>query len=566
MKKSIKNITSCNCCKSKKLSKNGKSLDTLAQLGIFSQNTPKKDKINESIEDFPELDKGTSIDDKKTLSKRAKRKYISSSLSLGLVMINEAKREIELEEIERPIKRKSTNYSVPVHIAYPIEKAKTKEYFEIENRHRDVQRSYWNMYHCNREIIKDHKTGKVRANYCKNRLCLVCNSIRTAELLNKYTPVMEAWKDDMYMVTLTIENVTEDKLKQSIEEMHKVFTKVKDTLKKRYQYGKSPKSKYYELWADYPKFEGFRKFECTSNRENDYHPHFHILVKGKRCAEDLRTQWVKIIEKSNIISCQLKGKDKNDRIVYLQDVRKATEGAGKELFKYFTKILSNKEKKEDSRNIYINRLDTIFKAMRGKRVFQNFGFKISDYVDIKEQEQKEENILDSDVFEMTLKDSEEEIINNIWLEYYSSIKEPETKLSNLINDLAQIQIDRAELFLNFYDKLQTREQIESSILKFESSTRTPNDLDILQNELKNIDEEIYINLMERDENEQQSDELPLEVFIYNERIGNWYSTIDGNELFEYKISESIKEVTKRFKYPKKYTNTIIDLYLKKQKT
>jgi hypothetical protein len=46
-----------------------------------------------------------------------------------------------------------------------------------------------------------------------------------------------------------------------------------------------------------------------------------------------------------------------------------------ELFKYFTKIISNSSK---DRTIHIKALDTIFRAMYGKRVFQPLGIKKVD--------------------------------------------------------------------------------------------------------------------------------------------------------------------------------------------
>jgi hypothetical protein len=72
------------------------------------------------------------------------------------------------------------------------------------NQNVQARKSYWNMFHCTATL---EKVGdKVTARYCKNRTCMVCNSIRTAQNINTYEPVLEAWKEEMFMVTLTVPN------------------------------------------------------------------------------------------------------------------------------------------------------------------------------------------------------------------------------------------------------------------------------------------------------------------------------------------------------------------------
>ena len=48
------------------------------------------------------------------------------------------------------------------------------------------KQAYWNTYHCQSKIVT--KDGKLYGNYCKNRFCTLCCSIRKAELINKYLP------------------------------------------------------------------------------------------------------------------------------------------------------------------------------------------------------------------------------------------------------------------------------------------------------------------------------------------------------------------------------------------
>ena len=61
-----------------------------------------------------------------------------------------------------------------------------------------------------------------------------------------------------------------------------------------------------------------------------------------------------------------------------QDIRPADSKAVKELFKYFTKTVTtvrNKKGEVKDRMIYADAMDVIFNAIKGKRTFQNFGFK-----------------------------------------------------------------------------------------------------------------------------------------------------------------------------------------------
>jgi plasmid rolling circle replication initiator protein Rep len=143
---------------------------------------------------------------------------------------------------------------------------------------------------------------------------------------------------------LTIPNVPENQLKESIQGMIYNFQKIRKCFHKH----KIP-------------FVGLRKLECTYNpRRNDFHPHFHILVDGKQAAERLISEWLQRYTQAKRIS---------------QDLRKADEGAILEMFKYFSKIVTNKV-------VYVAALDTIFQAMYKLRVYQPFGIrKVSEDIE-----------------------------------------------------------------------------------------------------------------------------------------------------------------------------------------
>lgn len=281
-------------------------LDTLAQLGTKKE--------SEGLEDF-QTSSLTTIDDRQALMKRARRKYMTGGYVLALVDA------------------------------------------EKENESSSLRKAYWNTYHCAGTLTLK-SNGKVSGKYCKNRWCLVCNSIRTAQLMKKYIPVIEEWKDK-HFVTLTIPNVEGRHLKESIEVMQSIFVRVQSRMKKRAQRGSGSK------------LIGLRKLEVTYNpKRNDFHPHYHVIIEGKENAKLLRNYFLSEYNKSFYSTPDLWGAAS----FKAQDVRPADDKSVRELFKYFTKVIDGKQG-DPNRVIYADALDVMFNAVKGKRVFQNFGFK-----------------------------------------------------------------------------------------------------------------------------------------------------------------------------------------------
>lgn len=222
-----------------------------------------------------------------------------------------------------------------------------------------LHKGYWNTYHCASTLVQEG--DKISSRYCKNRWCLVCNRIRTAICIKKYYDEIKSWGDDKYFITLTLPNVSSEMLSITIDDMLKNFDKIRRLIKYR---------KY--------EFMGVRKLEATYNPiENNYHPHFHFVIKGKEVSELLVEEWL----------VRNPGAER-----FCQDVRKADDDSVLEIFKYFTKIVTSKHSKnfvdvtlEYKRNIYILALDNIFRAFRDRRTFQHFGFKSKNVDEIKEE-------------------------------------------------------------------------------------------------------------------------------------------------------------------------------------
>lgn len=277
------------------------SLDTLAQHQTDLRDDPSFDLIS-----------CVKSDDKTNLQKRARSKYFSSAVALRLV------------DVDSPLKKQ-----------------------------------YWNTFHCASTI--EVKNGKaVSSKYCKNRWCLVCNRIRTADLVNRYKSTLFDW-EDRHFVTLTIPNVPSDQLQAAIRSMTNDFRKIKNTMFTRSQRGTGTA------------LVAVRKMECTHNpKRNDYHPHFHVVTKDKATARVLLEEWLLRHPECSQLA---------------QDIRPATKNDLIELFKYFTKILT-KTKGQDYALDPIS-LDIINQAVRGTRTFQPVGFKLPKAPEVVDPETEE---------------------------------------------------------------------------------------------------------------------------------------------------------------------------------
>lgn len=205
-----------------------------------------------------------------------------------------------------------------------------------------LQKSYNNtIFGCSNTLIQQGQT--LTSTYCNNRWCIVCNRIRTAKMINAYTPALKKL-ECKHFVTLTIPNVGGKELRKSIEEMTRNFQNTVKFMRKK-------------------KVEiiGLRKLECTYNPSSDsYHPHFHLIVDSRFSAETLVKEWLNRYPKARKVA---------------QDFRPADDSTTMEMFKYFTKITTNHV-------VYVKALDIIFQAMRNLRVYQPFGIeKVSEDID-----------------------------------------------------------------------------------------------------------------------------------------------------------------------------------------
>ena len=255
--------------------------------------------------------KGSDLNNNEALQGRAKRKLITQSMTFHLMDVAKAKGECE------------------------------------------KLKSLWNTYYCQNDIISAN--GRFYGKYCKNRFCTLCCSIRKAEIINRYYPTIETWNEP-YFVTLTVKACTGQKLKLMVSKVLQGFQRIKDRHKKNYLRGKGIK------------LMGVKSLECNFNpAKKTYNPHLHLIVANKEMAEIIIRDWLKLWTPK---FAQRQAQD-------MRKIFNAQTGLI-EIIKYGSKIFTEPDIKKKGYNasyqIYVAALDTILASMKGKRIFERFGF------------------------------------------------------------------------------------------------------------------------------------------------------------------------------------------------
>lgn len=331
-------------------------LDTLAQ--------PRKPTPDTSSDEDFDLSKNTHARDEITLQKRARAKYLTNGIVTQLANLEDS----------------------PLH------------------------KAYWNTYHC--ASILERTGDKVTAQYCKNRWCLVCNRIRTAQLINTYRSIAMEW-DQRLFVTLTVPNCSGDLLPDTIQEMEQALRRITDVFRKR-----SKKGNGQSLVA-------IKKLEVTYNpTRKDYHPHFHLLCDSDQVATDLIQEWLKRFPAATREA---------------QDMREGDNNALVECFKYFTKIITKvRNGDKTTTSVNVEALDTIFQAIKGKRTFQPIGFKQPAKMEEKsEEEEKADQELAHQVDQVTIFEWDKDAVD--WIDKKTgemlSGYEPTEKMQKLVENI-----------------------------------------------------------------------------------------------------------------------------------
>ena len=153
---------------------------------------------------------------------------------------------------------------------------------DVAKKNEDVEegKSYWNAYHCQNRIYS--ADGKFYGPYCKNRFCTLCCSIRKADIMNRYLPIISKWPEP-YFVTLTAKAVKAKSLDKRVRDMNRGLRIISSRHRKRAQRGKGIK------------LVGVKAVECNFNPvKKTYNPHLHLIVATKEMAEIIIDEWLKI--------------------------------------------------------------------------------------------------------------------------------------------------------------------------------------------------------------------------------------------------------------------------------
>jgi hypothetical protein len=228
------------------------------------------------------------------------------------------------------------------------------------------EKQYWNTFHCC-NTLEQNSEGKIISKYCKNRWCIVCNRIRSGILHHTHRKPLESVPTKFITLTsnLTAKCLTMADLDATLDIYYQTWNKVWRNTKNKYG-----------------KLKCLRKTEVTfSFRDGWFHPHFHIILENNSDeAEFVVSQWKRIISENNGIASER-----------ANNIRNTDEGAFSETFKYLCKMYEVIENKNTGKTDFVmpypaQKLDDIFSALKGRRIFQTYNLndiEIEDFDDLK---------------------------------------------------------------------------------------------------------------------------------------------------------------------------------------
>lgn len=139
---------------------------------------------------------------------------------------------------------------------------------------------YQSLEHCGDMLLFGERDGKkklVRANFCRLRLCPMCNWRKSLKMFSQVSRISEELLKEkpatkFLFLTLTVRNVTAESLKSAMDAMNGAF---------RYLFDEGKTFAMAEVVKK--NLLGYlRAMEVTYNsRTNEYHPHLHVLLAVK---------------------------------------------------------------------------------------------------------------------------------------------------------------------------------------------------------------------------------------------------------------------------------------------
>lgn len=202
-----------------------------------------------------------------------------------------------------------------------------------------------NFKNCGTNIFVDENEHITGANFCKQRLCPVCNYRKSTLMWHKIHEIIKYFDNKYVFITLTVRNCKAEELSKTIDMLLESFHRIvnRRTWKKN--------------------FIGYvRGLEITYNsKENTFHPHIHILTMVTK--DYFKKEYVDI----NEIRKWWTSSAKLDYFVQVNIEKvKNKEKAVAEVAKYAVKMSSVLENGISSKTLKAT--ETIYQAIKSRRL------------------------------------------------------------------------------------------------------------------------------------------------------------------------------------------------------
>lgn len=133
----------------------------------------------------------------------------------------------------------------------------------------------WDKYEKNK-ILDLQKVKR-----CKNKFCFNCRTLSLhdaiIELKTVIPELMEQY--DVYLMTMTVPNVTGDMLNTTVDMLYKRWKGFYDWFSTRES--NNFKNRFFTIYG------AIRVLEINSKHNEEYHPHFHVLVLADKCKQEI---------------------------------------------------------------------------------------------------------------------------------------------------------------------------------------------------------------------------------------------------------------------------------------
>lgn len=126
---------------------------------------------------------------------------------------------------------------------------------------------FWSLDLYKKSKVKDFR----KTILCHDKFCSNCKKVTQAGRMARYIPQLEAYKDNMYHLVLTVPNCEGAELRNTIKNMSKSFKKLINYLTGHQKINGIDFSSWNYKGA-------VRSLEVTFKNYNSYHPHFHVGI------------------------------------------------------------------------------------------------------------------------------------------------------------------------------------------------------------------------------------------------------------------------------------------------